>query len=165
MLRKTLIALMAIAALGMGSTAIAMHSGGAVLVAVVDGTGAVAALPAVAGGTAAAGTRAPSTVIPSHVTPSSYITAISLRTATSRSSDTVISSVLVSMPPLLAGLGCLRVTAGTESGYAAGHITEAARRRPAEHIARRAEEQKKGAEDAPDMCVDHNCDAIDLLRR
>jgi hypothetical protein len=25
--------------------------------------------------------------------------------------------------------------------------------------------QKKGAEDAPDMCVDHDCDAIDLLRR
>src|SRR5262249_56208419 len=49
----------------------------------------------------AAGTRAPSTAIPSHVTPSSYITAISFRTATSRSSDTVISSVLDSMPPLI----------------------------------------------------------------
>ena len=155
MLRKTLFALMAIAALGMGSTAMAMHSGGAVLVAVVDGT-AVA-------GTAAAGTRAPSTAIPSYVTPSSYITAISFRTATSRSSDTVISSVLVSMPQLLAGLGCLRVTAGTESGYAAGHTTEDARRGPAEHAARR--EQKKEAEDAPDMCVNHNCDAIDLLRQ
>jgi len=135
MLRKTLIALMAIAALGMGSTAMAMHGGGAVLVAVVDGTGAVEALPAVvdgtavAGTTAAAGTRAPSTAVPSHVTPSSYITAISFRAATSRSSDAVISSVLVSMPPLRAGPGCLRVTAGTESGYAAGHIREDAQRR------------------------------------
>jgi hypothetical protein len=135
---------------------------GAVLVAVVDGTGAVAALPAAVAGTAAAGTRAPSTAILSHVTPSSYIIAISFRTATSRSSDTVISSVLVSMPPLLAGLGYLRGSAGTESGYAAG---EDPRRGPAQHTARRAEEQKKGAEDAPNMCVDHNCDAIDLLRR
>ena len=140
MLRKTLIALMAIAALGMGSTAMAMHGGGVVLVAVVDGTGAVVNGTAVAG-TAAAGTRAPSTAIPSHVTPSSYITAISFRTATSRSSDTVISSVLDSMPPLLAGLGCLRVTAGTESGYAAGPISEDARRGAAEHTARRAEER------------------------
>src|SRR5215472_11815024 len=119
---------------------------GAVLVAVVGGTGAVGALPAVVdgtgaavspavadgtavAGTVAAGTRAPSTAVPSHVTPSSYIAAISFRTATSRSSDAVISSVLVSMPPLRAGPGCLRVTAGTESGYAAGHIREDAQRR------------------------------------
>src|SRR5436190_19902088 len=108
---------------------------GADLAAVPDGTGAVAALPAVAG------TRAPSTAIPSHVTPSSCITAISFRTAISRSSDTVISSVLVSMPRLRAGLGCLRATAGTESGYAAGHISENACAPPAEHTARRAEER------------------------
>jgi len=140
MLRKTLIALMAIAALGMGSTAMAMHGGG-------GGFGGGGGWHGGGGGWHGGGWHgggwhaSASTAIPSHVTPSSYITAISFRTATSRSSDTVISSVLDSMPPLLAGLGCLRVTAGTESGYAAGPISEDARRGAAEHTARRAEER------------------------
>src|SRR5262249_15958945 len=90
---------------------------------------------------AVVGPGAPPKATLSPVTLSSYIPAISFRTATSRSSDTVISSVLDSMPPLLAGLGCLRVTAGTESGYAAGPISEDARRGAAEHTARRAEER------------------------
>jgi len=55
-----------------------------------------------------------------------YITGISFRTATSRSSDIAISSVLVLAftPPVRAGLGCLRNLVGGESGYVADHITE-----------------------------------------
>jgi hypothetical protein len=142
---------------------------GAVLVAVVGGTGAVGALPAVVdgtgaaaspaavadgtavAGTVAAGTRAPSIAAPSHVTPSSFIAAISFRTATSRSSDVVISSVLVSMPRLRAGLGCLRVLAGTESGYAAGHISEDARLDPAS-TPRGAQKSRKGPK-MPQICA------------
>jgi len=93
-----------------------------VTVAVLAADGTVA----VVDGTAVDGMRAPSTVIPSHVTLSLYITGISFRTATSRPSDIAISSVLVLafMPPVRAGLGCLRDSVGDESGYVAGHITE-----------------------------------------
>jgi len=119
----------------------------AVLAAVVTVLGAsVDSMVSVADGTQAPSTLdlgvPVSSVIPSHVAPSSHTMGISFRTAASRSSDIAISSALVLafMPPVRAGLGCLRDSVGTESGYAAGHISEDARRGPAEHTARCAEE-------------------------